>query len=326
MKSIAYVIPYFGKLPNNFPLWLVGCEKNPTVDWLIFTDDKTQYSYPDNVKVTYMSFDDMRNKIQSIYDFPISMERPYKLCDFKVAYGEIFEDELQGYDFWGHCDLDLMFGNIRKFLTDDILEKYDKIGDQGHSTLYRNNSEINSLYRRHIDGVEKYENILSSNKNYVFDEQVICNMYKAMGKEYYNETNYAHLNKYESSFYLGHLTKDDVYKNKRQAFGWKDGTLTRYYLYNNKVDTEEFMYIHFWCRPITYKIKKCSSKDMFVMYPDVVRKYDRPIDIKFLKRHGHKGKIPFLIKTMIRNRKKITPKRIIFNIKSFSGYRKRDVR
>ncbi|MBQ1556002.1 MAG: hypothetical protein IIZ79_00005, partial [Aeriscardovia sp.] len=242
------------------------------------------------------------------------------------AYGEIFEEELRGYDFWGHCDLDLMFGNIRKFLTDDILEEYDKIGDQGHSTLYKNKTDINSLYRTHIDGIEEYEHILSSSKNYVFDEQVICNMYKELGKDYYNKTIYAHLNKYESSFYLGHLSEADVYKNKWQVFGWKDGVLTRYYLHNNNVETEEFMYIHFWCRPITYIIKDCSSDDEYVMYPDVVKRYNGQIDVKFLKRHGHKAKIPFLIKSLFRNRKKITIKRIMFNIKSFSRYRKRDVR
>ncbi len=50
MKTICYIVPYFGKLPKNFPLWLVGCEANPTIDWIIYTDDKTSYSYPKNVK------------------------------------------------------------------------------------------------------------------------------------------------------------------------------------------------------------------------------------------------------------------------------------
>ena len=51
MKSICYVVPYFGKFPVSFPLWLVSCGANPTVDWLIFTDDTTPYDYPQNVKV-----------------------------------------------------------------------------------------------------------------------------------------------------------------------------------------------------------------------------------------------------------------------------------
>ena len=36
--SIAIVLPYFGKLPNYFPLFLESCRKNPTVNWLFYTD------------------------------------------------------------------------------------------------------------------------------------------------------------------------------------------------------------------------------------------------------------------------------------------------
>ena len=116
MYSIAYVVPYFGKFPKGFQFWLLSCKCNPSIDWLIFTDDKTPYDYPENVKVTYWTFDQMKKKAQAIYDFPIFLERPYKLCDFKPAYGEIFADELKDYDFWGHCDIDLVWGNIRNFI------------------------------------------------------------------------------------------------------------------------------------------------------------------------------------------------------------------
>ena len=51
MKSICYIIPYFGHLPDNFNLWLISCKVNSTVNWLIYTDDKTSYDYPENVKV-----------------------------------------------------------------------------------------------------------------------------------------------------------------------------------------------------------------------------------------------------------------------------------
>ena len=326
MKRIAYIVPYFGKFPENFPLWLISCEKNPTVDWLIFTDDRTKYSYPPNVKVVYMSFEEMKEKIQRLFDFPIVLDKPWKICDYRVAFGEIFEKELMGYDFWGHCDLDMVWGNIRNFLTNDILEKYEKIGNQGHSTLYKNNPEVNVRYKACIEEAVDYKTVFTSANAYGFDETRICGIYDALGIDYYKKTIYAHLNKYESSFYLGHLTKDDVYKNKHQVFCWSDGILTRYYLNNKKVETEEFMYIHFWCRPITYRIQGCTSDDSFIMYPDVVKKCDRPVDVKFLKKYGHKGKIPFLLKSLYRSRKKITLKRIIFNFKSFSRYRKRDVR
>lgn len=39
MKSIALVIPYFGKFKDYYKFWLQSCANNPTVDFFIFTDD-----------------------------------------------------------------------------------------------------------------------------------------------------------------------------------------------------------------------------------------------------------------------------------------------
>lgn len=168
MKKIKYIIPYFGKLPKNFQFWLLSCAKNPTVNWLIFTDDITEYNYPDNVEVKYTTFEEIKERIQKLYDFEILIDRPWKLCDFKVAYGEIFEDELQGFDFWGHCDIDLVWGNIRKFITDEILEKYEKIGFQGHSTLYKNTKEVNQRYRIELVEIPSYKEIFTQKKRILF--------------------------------------------------------------------------------------------------------------------------------------------------------------
>ena len=37
--SICYVIPYFGKLPAGFKMWLLSCSANDTIDWILYTDD-----------------------------------------------------------------------------------------------------------------------------------------------------------------------------------------------------------------------------------------------------------------------------------------------
>lgn len=56
MKSIVYIVLYFGKFPSIFPLWLNSCRNNPTIDWLIFTDDHSCFNYPQNVRVEYTTF------------------------------------------------------------------------------------------------------------------------------------------------------------------------------------------------------------------------------------------------------------------------------
>lgn len=314
MYKIAYILPYFGRFPKNFNIWLKSCEMNFSIDWIIFTDDETRYNYPINVKVYYMSFEKLKNIFQSYFDFKININRPWKLCDFKPAYGEIFSKYLKNYDFWGYCDIDLIWGDIRRFITDDILNKYNRIGFQGHSTLYKNDEIINSLYK-YDDGTNlSYKVAFSNEKGYCFDENGMDEIYKINKIKYYNITNFAHLRKFDYNFFLGHFDKSEDYKNYRQIFIWKEGRLYRKYLYNKKIFTEEFMYIHFWCRPMTYKIKSNNFDELFI-YSDVVTTkkidYDNP---KIIKKYGKKHPIRFYLKAIIQNRKKISIKRIIFNL------------
>ncbi|MBQ4282819.1 MAG: hypothetical protein IJB96_02700, partial [Lachnospira sp.] len=104
--KIAIMTLYFGKLPSYIDLWLDSCRCNPDVDFIIYTDDEGEYLLPSNVYIKRCTFEDMRTRIASHFDFPISLKSPYKLCDFKATYGDVFSDEFAGYDFWGHCDLD----------------------------------------------------------------------------------------------------------------------------------------------------------------------------------------------------------------------------
>lgn len=49
MKKIGIVVPYYGKFPNYFALFLRSCENNPTIDWIVFTDIMEVVEYPKNV-------------------------------------------------------------------------------------------------------------------------------------------------------------------------------------------------------------------------------------------------------------------------------------
>ncbi len=317
MYSIAYVVPYFGKLPNYFPLWLTSCKCNPTVDWLVFTDDKTEYDYPENVKVTYCTLDDIRDKAQALFDFTISLERPYKLCDFKPAYGEIFQKELEGYDFFGHCDIDQVWGNIRAFYTDEVLENYDKIGFDAHSVLYRNTEEMRSLYRTIVDGEEtqNYINVYSTDKGFAFDEAGMEKICESKNIPVFRKIVYANLAKYHKNFSLSWITPEDEYKNEHQIFVWENGTVKRYYYHNGEIGNDEFMYLHYWCRPTTIKIKDYDTSARYLIYPDVTTDKSFKLTPKFVLRKSRGSFVIFMAKTLYRNRKKLTPERILFNIK-----------
>ena len=63
-----FIIPYFGHFNNYFQLFLNSCAYNRDFDWLIFTDDQTNYKYPHNVRVEYCSFQDIQNKFREKFD------------------------------------------------------------------------------------------------------------------------------------------------------------------------------------------------------------------------------------------------------------------
>lgn len=169
--KIAFIVPYFGKFNNYFQLWLESCKYNSDIDWFIYTDDNGKYAFPRNVHVQYITFEQIKNKIQTLFDFPIVLDNPYKLCDYKPIYGELFQNDIKDFDFWGHCDTDLIWGNIRNFVSDDILNKYDKLFSHGHMVLYRNTKKINSLYRSlpPLNGYD-YKVVYSTSDNLGFDE------------------------------------------------------------------------------------------------------------------------------------------------------------
>lgn len=86
----------FGKLPAYFDLWLQGASLNDDYDFLIYTDDRAEYKYPPNVRVMYTTFAECVARAQKIYDFKIAVPIPYKFCDFRPAFGEIFAADLGG--------------------------------------------------------------------------------------------------------------------------------------------------------------------------------------------------------------------------------------
>lgn len=276
MKKIVFIIPYFGKFNNYFQFFLNSCKYNNSVDWLIFTDDMTNYDYPKNVKVIYTTFNKIREQIQKKFDFKISLDNPYKLCDFKVSYGYVFQEYIKKYDFWGYCDIDLIWGNIRQFYTDKLLNNFDKIGFFGHCTIFRNRDEINKLFMSKINGIEEFKKVFSSTEGFAFDEErhnsintifeknnIKCDFTEYQANPYtkssfFRMTTYNHKN---DRYY--HENKKDNYKKK--IIIYNRGNLIRYEFKENVIEKKEYLYIHMQSRKM--KIKT-DNYDIYKIIPN----------------------------------------------------------
>lgn len=170
--SIVLLYPFFGRLPWYFPYFIHTCKYNPSVDFIVFTDNEPPFELPPNVSFVWMSFTQFKETISQKLGFQVELEpQPYKFCDLRPAFGEVFDNYIKDYDFWGHGDTDVIFGNIRNFLTDEILAEHDIIclrHDYISSwfTLYRNTPKLNSLFRQSKD----YEKVFTTPKYFNFDE------------------------------------------------------------------------------------------------------------------------------------------------------------
>lgn len=161
--------------------------------FLLFTDD-TPTHLPENMHLHPTTFAALQRRVAGCFDFAITLHTPYKLCDYKPAYGEIFAPELSGYDFWGYGDMDLIFGDLRAYFTEDKLRKYDKFYAFGHLSLYRNTPENNAVYRQPV-GMD-YRKAFTTREIAVFDEiNGISAKYKALGLPFYDRQDYADITK-----------------------------------------------------------------------------------------------------------------------------------
>lgn len=141
------------------------------VDFLLLTDDKTIFKYPSNFRVVYTEFNDVRQKFITTLNKKIYLDHPYKFCDYKPLYGYIFSEYISDYKFWGHCDIDMIFGDIDKFLGKISLEDYDRIFPYGHLSIYKNTEKINQAFNFKLG--ESYPEIFKI--NFVYNTSFPCN-------------------------------------------------------------------------------------------------------------------------------------------------------
>jgi len=166
VNKVAIIIPYIGPhLPPYFPLFLQSALRQTTVDFLIFHTTLTTNIPPvpanSNVKfinlgaltdaslfanlharVALYDSANARTSISAAHATELTRlltaqfsKHPYTLVEYKPAYGHIFHDYISEYSHWGYSDFDVVFGDLKAWISAEELEDYDIVtyshGDQG---------------------------------------------------------------------------------------------------------------------------------------------------------------------------------------------------
>lgn len=268
MNRICIIGIYIGKLPKYFDLWLKSCAYNPKIDFLLFTDGDIK-SVPPNVFHYKITLKDIKAKAEKVLGFNVSLERPYKICDYRPLYGLIFKKYLNGYEYWGHCDFDLIFGDLYKYFEEHHFYEYDKFLALGHLSLYKNDEKMNNCFR--LSGAKNdYITVYSNNRNFIFDEiigitQIVINN----GFKFFSKRIFADISTRYFRYKLGIRYELDSkpYNYKYQIFYWENGKCFREYLLNDHFVKEEYIYIHFQKRPNFDVNFDVNSVDAFYITP-----------------------------------------------------------
>lgn len=270
MKKCCFIIPYYGQLPNYFNVFLKTCEMNKNFDWMIFTDDQNNYNCPDNVKIIYDTIENFKKNAEEKLGFKVSIPNAHKICDFKPAFGFLYESYIKDYYMWGHCDLDIILGNLDKFITDDLIKKYDKLFCLGHMILYKNNEENNRMFMKKYNNKELYKSVFTNKKTLIFDETYngknnINSIFELYRKKIYTEDLAFNVKIFPTKFTRSKFIYQKYdYENeniKNAIYVWDKGNLYRIIKNGKEILREDFMYMHFQQRKMSINNK--VLKDSF---------------------------------------------------------------
>ncbi len=170
-NDTALIVAYYGKIPPYLPLFLDSCKQNADIDFIFFTDwNSDKLISSENIKFIKSSLDEF-NKLSNSKIQIGDVVTPYKLCDLKPAWTHIFEDYLREYKFVGYCDIDLIFGRIAEFFSEDVKRRCDMFSIttsylSGALTIFKNTPQMRTLYQK----ASGWRYIFSDARHWAFDE------------------------------------------------------------------------------------------------------------------------------------------------------------
>jgi len=135
-----FIMPYFGELPE----WYDKFELPKGYEILLDTD-----------------LNGFRTRVKEKLgiDYP-GLPGTGKVFDYRCALGVLYKDEIKGYDYFGHCDFDMVFGDVDKWFPDEELAQLDIWSNHGTYicgpwTMYKNTERVCNLFKEFPDWKEK---------------------------------------------------------------------------------------------------------------------------------------------------------------------------
>ena len=275
--KVAIIVCYLGKLPDYFSPFLISCSNNPAYQWIVITDDHVANNLPPNVTVINLSIKDIEKRIKVAIGDWAELNTPYKLCDYKPAFGLIFQDFLAGYTHWGYGDIDVVYGQLETFISDSMLQTYDKIFPLGHFSILKNNDMCRKAFMLVADNTSDYRIVYSSDSPYYFDEyRGINEKMRAYGLKVFQRIDfldassggYSRIHLIDKKIFKLVLPKSDLVQYDyppnydKQCFIIQEKRLFHVYIAKKQIEKKEYAYLHFR-RRIQVELSN-NARDMII--------------------------------------------------------------
>jgi hypothetical protein len=216
--KLCIIVVWFGKWPEWADLFFRSCATNKSIDFLVFTDCELRDSMlSENIQVERLELSKLFERFSVAIRLPqVIYHKPYKLCDFKPAYGVAFRDYLSSYTHWGSSDLDLIFGNLEHFIDNsaDIFSTHRGF-ISGHFFYVRNIPLINNSFKL----IRGWRPAMISNKHYGLDEGAWSNIF--MPKSTKAKVMSATLRLFGAKY---NIVDEELFTTPHNGIPWSDGT------------------------------------------------------------------------------------------------------
>jgi hypothetical protein len=260
-NKIALLVPYFGKFPEWSPLFFETVRRNDSIDFKFYTDcDSSSYDHISNLSFQKMSFEDYISLARNTANIDFTPANAYKICDLRPLFPLIHYEDIKDYDFYGWTDMDILFGDIRNFYTEELLHCFDVLSTHsvrvsGHFALFRNTKANRNLYKK----IYKWKEALQ-NPNFIgIDEHGITNALTMTFIDRLNEKMNWSIDNFFTRWLKKRKTRKlymvEQYSTPFTVIPWLDGTVNSeqpdvwYYkdgvVTNSRDGERKFMYLHF---------------------------------------------------------------------------------
>jgi len=275
-ESIIVLVCYFGKFPWYFNLFLHSCRYNSSIQFCILTDNEDKFeNKPKNVFFIKKSLKEIEKLTSEKLGFKTILKTAYKICDYRPLLGYLFPDLIKNYTFWGYGDIDVIYGDLRYFLTNKLLNSYDVISMRpeyltGSFTLYRNSKNVTTLFFESKD----YKKIFSSADYFNFDE---CNFkfgflqaglpidsFDSPIESMTHVVKKKHKEGFIKAYFDFHLVEGRTGNIK-----WHNGKIT----YKNKIEAIMYHFLEFKKMCKSKSVLKGKPDTLYISQNNIYRKY-----------------------------------------------------